>query len=416
MARKPVSVFKRPATKKGQFRYYVKLWDELAGCYSSPRSVASVAVELGLDFKSFPPTSRTGAMLIGEQLRQRGGAVSVKDARCSFVDYCADFWDWEKSDYIKNQLVRNRRIGREYASHCAGYVKNYISKYFQGISLGGVKLFMLEGFALSLKENGKLSNRSINAILMAATVPLHEAARVGRIPADPARGVQFMGNDTREKGIPTEYEVSALLSLEPIDLRVRVAMLLAASCAMRIGEIQALTMAKVGASTILVDSSWGKVDGLKSTKTGRGRPIPVPQMIRELLVKLDESNPHGPGVYLMYGKLPDAPVDVRWLERGFDEALIRVALAGEYAMSDREAKKAALASWRQKGITFHSLRHWGNSMLQGSVSDERLRLLTGHSTEAMTDHYSHATASDLEALAKAQETKILPFLKPASGA
>jgi hypothetical protein len=60
MTRKPISVFKRPTTKKGQFRYYIKLWNENTGAYSTPRSATSVALELGLNEKKYPPTSKTG--------------------------------------------------------------------------------------------------------------------------------------------------------------------------------------------------------------------------------------------------------------------------------------------------------------------------------------------------------------------
>jgi integrase len=57
------------------------------------------------------------------------------------------------------------------------------------------------------------------------------------------------------------------------------------------------------------------------------------------------------------------------------------------------------------------LRHFANAELRGAVPDETLRKLTGHSTEAMTDHYDHTTEADLAALAKAQEQRILPFVK-----
>jgi hypothetical protein len=78
MARKPVSVFRRPMSRAGQFRYYIQLRNAESGAYSVPRSAASVVQELELDEKAFPSTSRTGALLIGEELRRRGGAVPRK--------------------------------------------------------------------------------------------------------------------------------------------------------------------------------------------------------------------------------------------------------------------------------------------------------------------------------------------------
>lgn len=69
---------------------------------------------------------------------------------------------------------------------------------------------------------------------------------------------------------------------------------------------------------------------------------------------------------------------------------------------------------KERNLTFHSLRHWSNATLRGAVADKTLRLLTGHSSSAMTDRYDHATAADLTDLRNAQEAKILPFLQ-ASG-
>jgi integrase len=40
-------------------------------------------------------------------------------------------------------------------------------------------------------------------------------------------------------------------------------------------------------------------------------------------------------------------------------------------------------------ITFHSWRHFLNSIGRGKVPDEKLRLMTGHRTKEMTDHYTH---------------------------
>jgi len=409
MARKPVSCFRRPLSKKGQYRYYVKLWVEVQNRYTVPRSVESIAHELDLNKKAFPPTSRTGALLIGEELRRRGGA-QPRTGSLLFADYCAETWNWDESPYIKAKLARGQRIGREYVDHNAAYVKTYIAPAFPFVILSGVKPYMLEDFVMKLKKETELRNRSINAILSAATVPLHETARLGLIDTDPAASIRKLGNDTAEKGIPTEEEIRGLLNLDGLDARIHGAILLGAACALRIGEIQALTLGNVGESTLRVGNSWGKVDGLKDTKTGRVRVVPLPRTVRSALLDLVDANPHGPAGFLIYGVKPDAPLDVRAIERGFDNALVRLSLGDSYASAPREAKEKTLFAWKARRVTFHSLRHWNNAMLRGSVSDSKLHLLTGHSTEAMTNRYDHATEADLAELSRAQEAKILPFL------
>jgi integrase len=385
-------------TKAGQYRYYIQLWDEATGSYGTARSASMVAIELGLDGKAFPPTSRTGALLIGEELRRRGGAPGRK-ALPLLVDYLAEFWDWESSTYVRSKLARGQRIGRQYVYDHAARVKNYIRPAFPALRLAAVRPFMLEDFMMKLKADSGLANRTINGIIEAIAVPLHEAARLGLIASDPASSVRMLGNAGAMKGIPTEDEVRALVALPGLDPRARCAILLGAACALRLGEIQALKVADIGNETLMVAASWGKYDGLKSTKTGRVRVVPLPRIIRDALLELEAVNPHGPGHFLMYSPDPDVPANSPVLERMFCAALRRIGIDNATRLT--------------RALSFHSLRHWSNATLRGSVSDAKLRLLTGHSTEAMTDRYDHATESDLADLRSAQEAKILPFLKAA---
>jgi integrase len=382
-------------SRAGQFRYYIQLWNAESGAYSVPRSAASVVQELELDEKAFPFTSRTGAFLIGEELRRRGGALPRKTSPL-FADYCAEIWNWDSSPYVRGKLARGQSIGRKYVADNLARVENHIRLAFPDLRLAAVKPYMLEDFAMKLKTDSGLGNRSINAILDTMAVPLHEAARLGLLPSDPASTVRKLGNDTREKGIPTEEEVRALLGLSGIDSRIRCAILLGAACALRIGEIQALRNDNIGEKTLTVACSWSNMDGLKSTKTGRVRVVPLPPIVRSALLELMAKNPQGPVGFLMYGLKPDAPLDVRAIERGFYKALEKIGI-------DEETRTI-------RALSFHSLRHWSNAMLRGSVSDAKLHLLTGHSTEAMTNRYDHATEADLAELAQAQEAKILPFL------
>ncbi len=411
MARKPVSVFKRPSTKKGQFRYYLKVWDENRGVYTSPRSATAIATELDLDEKKYPPTSRTGALLIGQELLKRGGKLTKKNDPL-LADFCADFWNWDTSAYIQGRIERGLRIGKEHAGHCASYVKNYIRPAFPALKVSAVRPYMLESFMLSLKKTNKIGNRSINAIMDAIKTPLKEATRLGLILSNPAATLQKLSESSREKGIPTEKELLAILS-QPLDQRIKCAILLGAGCALRLGEIQALKIEKIEGNALKVDSSWSKVDGLKCTKTGKVRIVPLPAIIKTALENLAKLNPHGTDGFLIYGTNPDAPLDCRAIARGFDNALIRVSLGDEFGKATKVRKKETLAIWKSRNITFHSLRHFANSRLRGAVPDETLRKLTGHTTETMTEHYDHTTAADLKILAEAQESRILPFMRPA---
>ncbi|HWR10643.1 MAG TPA: tyrosine-type recombinase/integrase [Rectinemataceae bacterium] len=412
MARNPVCVSKRTFGGKNQFRYYVRIWDEERGKYSTARSAQSLVFDLELDTKRYPPTSRTGALLIGQELARRGGKATHRDDPL-LADYCAQVWDWETSTYIQGRIARGLRIGRQHAAACASYVKNYIRPAFPALTLKTLRPYHIETFILGLKKKGKLGNRSINAILDALSTPLKEAARLGLIEESPAATIRKLATVKREKGIPTEDELRALLSLSNIDPRVRASIILGAVCGLRLGEIQALKLENIEDTNLHIAHSWGKVDGLKGTKTGRVRVVPLPAIVADELHCLADSNIHGKDGFLIYGVLPKTPLDCRAIERGFDLALVRLSMGEAFDKATNAEKKAALAPWKARNITFHSLRHFANAQLRGAVPDETLRKLTGHTTEEMTDHYDHTTKADLKALAEAQATRILPFIKTA---
>jgi len=427
MARKPVLVLKRPTTIPGRFVYYIQLWNAEAGRYSTNRSAEAVAVELGLDAKAFPPTPKTGAGLMGQELLKRGGSLTRKGDPTP-ADYCTEFWDWDRAPYIAGKPARGQRIGREHCKHNAAYIENYVRPAFGKVNLSAIKPYMLEDFAMKLKRGTALGNRSINGILSAITMPLHEAARLGLIPSDPAASIRKLGGDSTEKGIPSEAEMRALLALHDLDPRVRCAILLGAACGLRIGEIQALRLEDIGETTLTVRHSWGKLEGLKCPKNGHTRVVPLPAVIRNGLLTLAAMSPHGGDGFIFYGIRADAPLDVRQLERGFDRAMVQAIPSKAYAPPEyrspgeslaaykartaaaREKYKEAADAIKARNISFHSIRHWSNARLRGAVPDAKLRLQMGHASEAMTDRYDKATETDLAAIAAAQTERLLPFL------
>jgi len=69
----------------------------------------------------------------------------------------------------------------------------------------------------------------------------------------------------------------------------------------------------------------------------------------------------------------------------------------------------------ERNLTFHGFRHFFNSTIRGTVSDDILRLQTGHLDEKMTDLYDHMTDDRGEQLRRAVQSKILPFIPIAAG-
>jgi integrase len=89
------------------------------------------------------------------------------------------------------------------------------------------------------------------------------------------------------------------------------------------------------------------------------------------------------------------------------------------SLEPKTAKKLILAygeiARRERNVSFHGFRHFFNSTIRGTVSDDILRLQTGHADEKMTDLYDHMTDDRGEQLRKAVQAKILPFIPKVAG-
>jgi integrase len=87
------------------------------------------------------------------------------------------------------------------------------------------------------------------------------------------------------------------------------------------------------------------------------------------------------------------------------------------SLDSKSAKKLLMAygeiARRERNVSFHGFRHFFNSTIRGTVSDDILRLQTGHADKKMTDRYDHMTDDRGEQLRKAVQAKIIPFIPKA---
>jgi integrase len=137
-----------------------------------------------------------------------------------------------------------------------------------------------------------------------------------------------------------------------------------------------------------------KLEILKETKE---RLIKIgPSLVRQLSVFCSKS----PYIFIFSGKEHETPIGFEDFKP--EDAQKLTLLLGEIAR-------------RERNISFHGFRHFFNSTIRGTVSDDILRLQTGHSDEKMTDHYDHMTDDRGEQLRKAVQAKILPFIPKVAG-
>jgi integrase len=153
--------------------------------------------------------------------------------------------------------------------------------------------------------------------------------------------------------------------------------LLAACTGMRAGEIQALRAMDFTETSIIVEHSWvERYQKLKCTKTGIVREIPIHPMLRGVLLS---------------GKLP---TDFIFTMEGRDRPIYRSCLLDNLR---RALERSGISRQEQKerNICFHSWRHYLNTRMRvAGIPDVVTRQVTGHTTEEMTERYTHISADD----------------------
>jgi integrase len=372
------SLYKRPPKDI----LYCQVWSPLQGKYMPAKSTGTA--------------NKVKARAIAKKMVEAWTATTSQSVDPIFGDYLFEFWDWEVSPYVKSRLLRRPDgLTKAYVNTNQSFIRRYAKSFFKNAKLSGITPKNLEEFILHLKSTTLLSPRSVNAIYDATAVPIREAFRLGAISSDSTRPIRKLWVPHTEKGIPSTAEIKALANWAWPDERLKLAFLTATICGLRLGEIRGLQREDIGDDILTLKHSFSVVDGLKAPKNGRPRIVTLPAFLKEMLLDLVSHNPHGE-TWIFWGKCPKMPISPGVIEEGFNTALAAIGIDE----SQRRARR----------LSFHSLRHFCNAMLRGAIPDEKLRLLTGHVTESMTEHYDHITDVDRAMLHEAQESRIVSII------
>lgn len=382
-------LFKRSSGGNNGRTYYVKVWDFDLQRYTSVYSVGSLQRQLGTKALHLSPTSKAGANVIVTLWIEYGQPQKSGDL---FSDYLKNFW-YPDSDYIKIAAARGKNISDAYiANNRSGIIKHvipYLETSKQNhVSLNQITPALLENLLMHLKDNTNLSNRRINAIYQAVTVPLSEAKRLGKIHTNPAESVKKLVEKKPERKILTPPEVKKFFAQPIGDIRLYAINMLAATTGMRLGECRGLQIEDFHESWIDIKWNWQDGEGLKIPKWGSNRAIPVPSKTSEILLHLISTNPWGNN-FVFYGHSKDRPIGKRSIETYYKQILNDIKI-------DDEKRK-------ERNLNFHAWRHFYNTMLRGHIPDHALRKLTGHKNEEMTDRYSEITDKQRKAVAELAE-------------
>ncbi len=322
-------------------------------------------------------TSKAKALAIVSELAKTGGLLPERMASkdMSFGAYSVDWWIWDKCPYVQGELLRGKKIGKRHVHNSRSALDRYVLPTFGKVKLKSITRLMVERWHRSLVTGKNLSAKTANNILSVLSVMLGEAVRNELITKNPCADVKPFVPDTEVRGVLSWDEAKDLLANPAYwDSReCHAASYLSACTGMREGEIIALQVRDVYDERIHVKRAWGDMDGIKSTKTGDERLLPLPDDLNRMLHEMIAGRPDEAFVFSADGG--NTRIDDHTLLRGLQRAL-----------------EAAGIDYVSRNICFHSWRHFLNTQLLGhGISEVKTRKITGHTSTAMMDHYTHFT-------------------------
>jgi integrase len=249
---------------------------------------------------------------------------------------------------------------------------------------------------------GFLSGRRINSVLQGMRVAVRWALDNETLSTDPFKRLDEAAEEPKEKGILTSTELFSLIALPVKDHYSRLAVLLAARCGMRRGEIRDLQWGDIKNGIITIQHNYTNSDGLKSPKIKGGIivknscPVPLPSDVEAVLeiVRIFSEKTEENDYVMQSWKCPGEVISAEYFRCALARELRSIGI-------DEETQKA-------RNITFHGLRHTFVSLgrLFG-LNDFEIQTLARHKSRGMMERYSHGKqALDFTAMKKRLETGV----------
>lgn len=334
-------------------------------------------------------TTKAAALAYCLDLSRAGLLVPAEKNNATFENFYKDFWDWEKSTYLKKERLRGHELGKKTAYNRQIALKNMIEPYFAKLKVKDITKTKLENWLLALADRG-FKPGSINQARIILNIMLEYAVEQGYLAANPCRVVKPFVDRPEARGVLDLMECNELFNPKNIgiywnDNRITYAAnLLSALTGMRLNEVRALRRQDIKDGYLLVEHSIDNF-GLKDTKNHKSREIPISSELQTILVDICPAE--GGFVFSVDGKEPSPVYSI--VTGGLYKALAAMGISKE----ERQ----------RRNICFHSWRHFYNTMLRaGNVSEAKIRAITGHSDERMTDRYTHFTHKELAEIASVQ--------------
>ena len=360
----PFKLYRRPRKNKPPVFYARYLRPD--GNYTAGRSTG----------KSREKDARVAAW----EYLQTGAVTTVH--RVKLKDFAQGFFDWE-GDWAVNKRAGGLRISPDHCRCKNAATKNHIVAHLGDRLLTELDSATVRRFRNDLYRSG-LAGATINHILGCLRAILFAAEEANLLRNLPR--IERAALNQRERGILATEEVARLFAVEWDDERVRVANMVAVSTGFRLSEIHGLKRRNILDGRIEITGSWSSRERCYKAGTKNGqlsRSVPIPPAVQSALEALMQLSPWSdPETYVFYTEnAPDRPFEHIKITRGLVAALTRIGI-------DESERK-------RRNLTFHSHRHFFNSMLiEARVPLQKIQRLTGHLSAAMTQRYYHTDSLD----------------------
>jgi integrase len=306
----------------------------------------------------------------------------------AFAEYAADFWDWEKSEYLKERRKR-RKLTQAYADKNKKVVDYTLVPYFGKMKLDAISGEVIDKW-LDYMIAEKYENSTTNGYYGTLQTMLKWAAKKRIIGRDPFLDVEKLLNDKKDKEIITPDEFKALFvddwkKVWEKDLLRCTANKIAALTGMRCCEVLGLRGEYVYDDHIFLCGQYDEY-GYRETKTKIKHHIPLAAELVADLRKLMKVNGNG-YIFSLDGGM--TPVTRKHIYNGLNKAFNKIGI------TDEEIK--------ERGLNIHAWRPFCNTELQkAGLTIQKVQAVTGHKSERMTEHYTHFDPLDFGEVPKIQ--------------
>ncbi|OQY39990.1 MAG: hypothetical protein B6226_00755 [Candidatus Cloacimonetes bacterium 4572_65] len=211
----------------------------------------------------------------------------VQKSKLYFNEYTKDWFKHDKCPYASVRIAKGRTYSLSNLDNKRLAMKKHLLPVFGDLRLDLINTLHIESF-LQIKKSEGYAINTINSFLSMLRLILGEAKRTGLIDRNPCDSVIKFAKAKTEKGILTDDEIKRLFDREKIDYNWSNYMhflinFTAISTGCRVGEILSLTRDKVNSGHLEISSSYDRKYGIKSTKSGATRFVPIREWLENEL-------------------------------------------------------------------------------------------------------------------------------------